>query len=486
MTLYETVIGLEVHAQLNTKTKLFCSCPNTFGQEPNQNTCPRCLGLPGALPVLNEAAVQKAILTGLALNCDIQLRSVFSRKNYFYPDLPKGYQISQFDLPICLNGWIDIPLPEGGTKRIRITRIHLEEDAGKLVHQGAEAIAGSTHSFVDLNRASVPLIEIVSEPDLSSPQEARAYFETLHLILKHIGVCDGNLEEGSVRADANTSLRPVGAAAFGTRTEIKNLNSFRSIERAIQSEINRQTEVLNAGGKIVQQTRNYHDLTQTTTVLRDKEESHDYRYFPEPDLKPLLVTEAWINEIKKQLPLLPEAQKDIYKRDYELNDSEAKVLIQDPDIHHFFQTALEKAGSVSPKLMAKWIVGDINAAIKIENETFQSSKLSIPNFLALMSLIEAEKISGKMAKEFIPEMVKTGKSPHDLLATIGGQQISNTDELDPFIQQVLSENPDVIEKIKAGKTQSANFLMGQVMKLSGGRAKPDLVLALILKAIQNI
>lgn len=485
MTQFEPVIGIEVHAQLKTNTKLFCRCSTQFGADPNSHTCPVCLGMPGALPVLNQTAVEFAIKAGLALNCEIQPKSVFARKNYFYPDLPKGYQISQFELPICLNGHLDIELPDGSTKRIGITRIHMEEDAGKLVHQGAEAIAGSTHSFVDLNRAGVPLIEIVSEPDIRTAEEARIYMETLQLILRYVGVCDGNLEEGSLRADANVSIRPVGTTEFGTRTETKNINSFRSLERAINSEINRQTDVILSGGKVIQQTRNYHDNTQTTTVLRDKEDSHDYRYFPDPDLLPLLVSQDQINQAKTTLPELPNAQRRRYIEELGLGEFEAKVLVQEIAMNRFFSDVVAATPSINKKELAKWVVGDIQAALKEANQDFESASVSVAHVSELIALLETGKISGKMAKGFIPEMINSGKSPEALLAESGGGQISNSDDLGPVITQILAANPDVVEKIKAGKTQSANFLMGQVMKATGGRAKPDLVLDLILKAVAN-
>ncbi len=483
MTQFEPVIGIEVHAQLKTNTKLFCRCSTQFGGEPNAHTCPRCLGMPGALPVLNQTAVEFAIKAGLALNCDIQHKSVFARKNYFYPDLPKGYQISQFELPICLNGHLDIELPDGSTKRIGITRIHMEEDAGKLVHQGAEAIAGSTHSFVDLNRAGVPLIEIVSEPDIRSAEEARIYMETLQLILRYVGVCDGNLEEGSLRADANVSLRPVGTTPFGTRTETKNINSFRSLERAINSEITRQTALILSGGKVIQQTRNYHDNTQTTTVLRDKEDSHDYRYFPDPDLLPLLVSQTQIDAVKTTLPELPNAQRKRYMEQLGLSEFEAMVLVQDIPMNHYFTAVLDQNPQIDKTELAKWLVGDINAALKEANKGFDNCPIQIAHTASLLTLLTTGKISGKMAKAFIPDMIQTQKSPDDLLAASGGGQIDNSDDLGPIIDQILTQNPDVAEKIKAGKTQSANFLMGQVMKATGGRAKPDLVIDLILKKV---
>lgn len=478
---FEPVIGLEVHAQLKTNTKLFCGCSTQFGQDPNSHTCPICLGLPGALPVLNKAAVEMAIKAGLALGCNIQLKSVFSRKNYFYPDLPKGYQISQFDLPICLGGSLDINV-EGTQKTIGITRIHMEEDAGKLLHQGAHAIAGASYSLVDLNRACTPLIEIVSEPDIRTAQEARIYMENLKQILEHLGVCDGNLEEGSLRADANISIRPKGQKEFGTRTEVKNLNSFRSVERAIIAEIARQTEVVLAGGIIVQQTMHFDDVTQKTTVLRSKENAHDYRYFPEPDLLPLTLTQSQVENIASQLPELPQAKKARYQADYGLSEAECVVLLDDLDMMQYFESAiLSKAAPES--VFAKWIIGDLNALIKEHKSSFPTTKMTQERLSELLGLIQAGTLSGKMAKEILLKVFETGESPKALVEKSGKAQISDTSQLTAIIDQVLAANPDVIEKVKAGKTNSADFLIGQVMRLTKGQAKPDLVRQLMLEKL---
>ena len=379
---FEPVIGIEVHAQLKTNTKLFCGCSTAFGNAPNSNVCPVCLGLPGALPVLNQEAVKMAVMAGLALNCDIQETSVFSRKNYFYPDLPKGYQISQFDLPICLDGHLDIALKDT-EKRIGITRIHMEEDAGKLLHQGADGVAGATHSLVDLNRACTPLIEIVSEPDMRSAAEARAYMETLEKVLIHLGINDGNLEEGSLRADANVSIRPKGQLEFGTRTEVKNINSFRSLERAINYEIQRHTEVILSGGEIVQQTRNYDDASGTTTVLRDKEDAHDYRYFPEPDLKPLVVTTAEVKAIEAALPELPSSKQHRYINEFGFTPKEADIIISDVPLCQYFDATVQaSSSSVSPNEIKKWMLGDFVANLKDKGEDYQSTKVGIPHFLS--------------------------------------------------------------------------------------------------------
>jgi aspartyl-tRNA(Asn)/glutamyl-tRNA(Gln) amidotransferase subunit B len=479
-TVFETVIGIEVHAQLRTNTKLFCGCPNKFGTEANGNVCPVCLGLPGALPVLNKQAVIFAVMAGLGLNCQIRETSVFSRKNYFYPDLPKGYQISQYDLPICEHGHLDIDL-YGMTKRIGITRIHMEEDAGKLVHQGAEAISGSTGSLVDLNRACTPLIEIVSEPDIRSAQEAKAYVENLRRILMFLGVCDGNMDEGSLRADANVSIRPVGTEKFGTRTEIKNVNSFRSLERAIESEVARQTALVLSGGTVIQETRHYDDFNQTTKSLRSKADAHDYRYFPEPDLFPLKVSPEWIAEIKSAMLPHPDALAVKYKEEG-LSEFEIQVLLDDPEMAHFFAACC--VDGVSPTAVAKWVVGDVQAALRDKKLTFASSPIAPAAITSLVQMIEKGTLSGKMAKDMLPQLM-TGKDPKVIVKESGATQISDEGALKPMIAAIVDKHPEIIEKVKGGRLNAADFLIGQVMKETRGRAKPDLVRTLILEDIQN-
>ncbi len=484
-TVFEPVIGIEVHCQLKTKSKLFCPSSTVFGDSPNSNVSPVNLALPGALPVLNKEAVRMAVMAGVALNCEIHHTSVFSRKNYFYPDLPKGYQISQFDQPICGKGYLDITV-NGNVKRVGITRIHMEEDAGKLVHQGADSIEGATHSLVDLNRAGTALIEIVSEPDIRSAEEARAYVEALKTIVQHIGVCDGNLEEGSLRADANVSIRPVGQKEFGTRAEIKNVNSFRSIEKAINVEINRQKKLILSGGTVVQETRNFDEASQTTTSLRGKEEAHDYRYFPEPDLPPLVLTQEEVDTYTEQLPMLPSEKLTLYKESYSLTDHECKVLMGDSKMDVFFRETVSLCSNASPKKVALWITGELNALMKDKKMNFETITVTAKQVADVCDAVEKGTLSSKLAKQVQASCFESDKSVSELIDASGGGQISDSSELETVVKDVLSQNMDVVEKIKAGKTNSANFLMGQVMKQTKGRAKPDTVRDLILDLVKDM
>lgn len=485
-TPFETVIGIEVHAQLKTRSKLFCSCPTTFGAAPNTNVCPICLGMPGVLPVLNERAVDMAIMAGLAAHCTIQPKSVFARKNYFYPDLPKGYQISQYDQPICTQGYLEITRPSGDTFTVRLNRIHMEEDAGKLVHQGADAIAGATGSLVDLNRAAMPLIEIVTEPDIHSPEDARLYIETLREILVFLGICDGNMEEGSLRADANISLRPRGSTGLGTKTEVKNMNSFRSIERAIHSEILRQTDVLLSGGTIRQETRHYDDATHTTRSMRSKEESHDYRYFPDPDLQPLLVSPERVASLKCTLPELPE-QKRLRYQHLGISENDSRILMTDKGMIDYFEAILSSAPRLSPALIAKWVVGDLCALVNQGKTSFSlTDGYAITYLEQLLTALSADKVSTKMAKDLLIQSVAEGSAPNDIIAKTGASMISDTTELSAIIDRLLQDNPDIVEKVKSGKAQAANVLVGQVMKATRGQAKPDLVMQLITDAISAL
>ena len=464
---YEVVIGLEVHAQLKTKSKIFAHDGTEFGQEPNSQTSPITLGMPGVLPVLNREVVNMGILTGLALNCEIPERCKFDRKQYFYPDLPKGYQISQYDEPICINGYIDIK-----GKRIGITRAHLEEDAGKLVHAGASGLAGSSYSLVDLNRAGTPLLEIVSEPDMRSSEEARMYMEELRNIVRYIGVCDGNLEEGSMRCDANISIMPKGSKEFGTRAEIKNVNSFSALQRAIEYEIDRQIEIVEEGGEVVQETRLWDDNARETKSMRGKEDAHDYRYFPEPDLMPLKISREWVQEIKDKMPELPEAKRQRYMS-LGLSEYDASVIVEQMGLALFFDEVL-KLGA-TPKIAVNFIMGEIAAYLKEEHFEISETKLTPENLAELISLIEKNTISNNIGKQIIVDMMKTGEKASKIVESRGLSQISDEGAIKEICQKVADANPEQVEKYKAGKVQLLGFFVGQVMKETKGRANPKAV-----------
>ena len=465
---YEVVIGLEVHAQLKTKSKIFAPDGTEFGKEPNTETSPITLGMPGVLPVLNKECVNMGIKTGLALNCEIPSRCKFDRKQYFYPDLPKGYQISQYDEPICVNGHIDIK-----GKRIGITRAHLEEDAGKLVHAGsAGGIAGSSYSLVDLNRAGTPLLEIVSEPDMRSSDEARAYMEELRNIVRYIGVCDGNLEEGSMRCDANISIMSKGSKEFGTRAEIKNVNSFSALQRAIEYEIDRQIEIVEEGGEVVQETRLWDDNSRETKSMRGKEDAHDYRYFPEPDLMPLEISREWVDEIRTNLPELPEAKRQRYMS-LGLSEYDASVIVEQMGLALFFDKVLELGAT--PKIAVNFIMGEIAAYLKEEHIEISDTKLTPENLAELISLIEKKTISNNIGKQIIIDMMKDGTKASEIVEKRGLSQISDEGAIKEICQKVVDSNPDNVEKYKSGKTQLLGFFVGQVMKETKGRANPKVV-----------
>ena len=464
---YEVVIGLEVHAQLKTKSKIFAPDGTEFGQEPNSQTSPITLGMPGVLPVLNREVVNMGILTGLALNCEIPERCKFDRKQYFYPDLPKGYQISQYVEPICINGYIDIK-----GKRIGITRAHIEEDAGKLVHAGATGLAGSSYSLVDLNRAGTPLLEIVSEPDMRSSEEARMYMEELRNIVRYIGVCDGNLEEGSMRCDANISIMPKGSKEFGTRAEIKNVNSFSALQRAIEYEIDRQIEIVEEGGEVVQETRLWDDNARETKSMRGKEDAHDYRYFPEPDLMPLKISREWVQEIKDKMPELPEAKRQRYMS-LGLSEYDASVIVEQMGLALFFDEVL-KLGA-TPKIAVNFIMGEIAAYLKEEHFEISETKLTPENLAELISLIEKNTISNNIGKQIIVDMMKTGEKASKIVESRGLSQISDEGAIKEICQKVADANPEQVEKYKAGKVQLLGFFVGQVMKETKGRANPKAV-----------
>ena len=472
---YEVVIGLEVHAQLKTKSKIFAPDKNEFGQEPNTLTSPITLGMPGVLPDLNKECVNMGILTGLALNCEIPSRCKFDRKQYFYPDLPKGYQISQYDEPICVNGHIEI---DG--KRIGITRAHLEEDAGKLVHAGANGIAGSTYSLVDLNRAGTPLLEIVSEPDMRSSEEAKNYMEELRNIVRYIGVCDGNLEEGSMRCDANISIMPKGSKEFGTRAEIKNVNSFAALQRAIEYEIERQIEIVEDGGEVVQETRLWDDASRETRSMRGKEDAHDYRYFPEPDLMPLEISREWVEEIRAKMPELPNQKRKRYQ-EIGLSEYDASVIVEQMGLALFFDKVLELGAN--PKTAVNFIMGEITAYLKEEHIEITDTKLTPDNLAELISLIEKGTISNNIGKQIIIEMMKDGTKASVIVEKKGLSQISDEGAIKELVQKVVNAHPNEVEAYKNGKTNLLGFFVGQVMKETKGRANPKTVNQLIKEII---
>ncbi len=477
---YQAVIGLEVHVQLLTNTKIFCGCSTQFGAEPNSQTCPVCLGLPGALPVLNRRVVEFAVRAGLATNCAIAPRSIFARKNYFYPDLPKGYQISQYELPICSAGHLDIDV-DGETKRIGITRIHMEEDAGKLVH--LDTMEAGEKSYVDLNRACTPLLEVVSEPDLRSADEAVAYLKKLHQIVVYLGICDGNMEEGSFRCDANVSLMPVGAGEFGTRAELKNINSFRFVKQAIEYEIERQAEVLDDGGKVVQETRLFDPATGTTRSMRGKEEAHDYRYFPDPDLVPLVVSDDWIAEIRGTLPELPDAKKARYTGEFGLPEYDAEVLSASRDIADYFDACVALYPQAKP--VSNWVMGEVLRALKEDNRAVADCPVTPRLLTEMLRLVEQGTISGKIAKTVFDEMYKTGKEPAGIVEEKGLVQVSDSGAIEQIIDEVLVANPDNVEQYRGGKEKLFGFFVGQVMKASRGKANPALVNELLLNKLKG-
>jgi len=486
-TQYEAVIGLETHCQLSTKTKIFSSSSTEFGGTPNTNIDPICMGMPGVLPVLNQKVLEYAVKAGLALNCEIAPYSKFDRKQYFYPDLPKNYQISQFDLPIATNGWLEIELvDEAGNstrKKIGITRLHMEEDAGKLVHGGSDRISGSTYSMVDYNRAGVPLIEIVSEPDLRSGAEAAEYGQELRRIVRYIGVGDGNMQEGSLRCDVNISVRPVGREEFGTKVEIKNMNSFNAIERAIDYEIDRQIQALETGETIIQETRLWDEGKQCTFSMRIKEGASDYRYFPEPDLPPIEVSVAQLQDWKAQLPELPAEKRNRYETQLALSPYDARVLTDDKAVAEYFEGAI--AAGAPAKQAANWVMGDLTAYLKNEKLAIGEIPLQPQDLAELISLIDTGTISGKMAKDILPELLSTGGSPQKFVESKGLIQISDAGAIESAIDAVLAANPKELEQYRAGKTKLLGFFVGKVMKETGGRADPKLTNELLANKLNG-
>ncbi len=463
---YETVIGLEVHAQLRTVSKIFCGCSTAFGAEPNTNTCPVCLGLPGVLPVLNRRVVEFAIRLGLAVGSRIADRSIFARKNYFYPDLPKGYQISQYETPICVGGRIPVDL-DGVSRAIGLVRIHMEEDAGKNIHD--EAIAG-TGSVVDLNRAGTPLLEIVSEPGMHAPEEAGEYLRSLRAILMYLDVCDGNMEEGSMRCDANVSIRPAGSSALGTRTEVKNLNSFRNVERAIAYERERQIDAVERGETIVQETRLWDADRGVTEPMRGKEEAHDYRYFPEPDLVPLKIDPAWIDEVRGTLPELPKARMERFERDYGIPRYDAKILTGTKSLADYYE-AVARLGA-PPKAASNWIKDELLA---LHREDIGTCAVTPERLAGLMALIEAGTISGKIAKQVLPDMIASGRGAREIVEARGLLQVSDEGALAAVVDETIAACPEEVRRYREGKTKLLGFFVGEVMKRTQGKANPALV-----------
>jgi aspartyl-tRNA(Asn)/glutamyl-tRNA(Gln) amidotransferase subunit B len=464
---FESVIGLEVHAQLKTKTKIFCNCSTAFGAPPNTHVCPVCLGMPGVLPVLNRKVVDYTLRMALATHCDIQRESRFARKNYFYPDLPKGYQISQYELPIARNGRLDISV-EGETRRIGINRIHMEEDAGKLVHDPDRPV-----SRVDLNRTGVPLIEIVSEPDLRTPEEAGAYLRQLRAIIRYLGVGDGNMEEGSFRCDANVSIMPRGSTVFGIRTELKNLNSFKHVEKAIQYEIQRQKEVIADGAEVVQETRLWNPDRNLTTSMRGKEEAHDYRYFPDPDLLPLVIDEAWIAAVRADLPELPAEKRARFESEYGLPAMDAEVLTAGRELADFFEECTK--AFPQPKTVSNWVMGPVLGLLNARNLAVEDSPVSADHLAGLLKLVDEGTISNKIAKTVFDEMADTGRPADAIVEEKGLVQVSDTGALETEVDAVLAGNPDEVAAYKGGKKKLMGFFVGQVMKATKGKANPKLV-----------
>ncbi|MHB0977778.1 MAG: Asp-tRNA(Asn)/Glu-tRNA(Gln) amidotransferase subunit GatB [Candidatus Aquicultorales bacterium] len=482
---YEAVIGLEIHVELLTESKMFCDSTTLFGEEPNTQVCPVCLGLPGALPVINRKAVEYTIKTGLALNCDIALFSQFHRKNYFYPDMPKNYQISQYDLPLASDGSVDVEMEDEGYRTtVGITRVHLEEDTGKLVHIGGVGrIAGADYSLVDFNRAGVPLMEVVSEPDMRTPAEAKAFAQKLRAIIQSLGVSDVSMEKGSMRLDVNCSIRPRGSTELGTKTELKNLNSFRSLERALAYEINRQIEEVESGGAIVQETRHWDEAAERTSVLRSKEYAHDYRYFPDPDLVPMELDADWIEGIASTLPELPDERKKRFAEEYGLPAHDAGVLTGGKATADFYEEVVSLGADA--KAAANWIIGELASYLNAENLEIDESAVTPRHMADLVKLMDKGTISGKMAKEIFPEMFETGKLPSVIVEERGLVQISDEEEIARVVDAVLEENPKSVEDFRGGKQQALGFLVGQVMRLTKGRANPALVNELLRKRLEG-
>ena len=479
---YEAVIGLEVHTELQTTTKIFCGCKTSFGAEPNTNVCPVCLGLPGVLPVLNKRVLEFAVRAGLALNCEISRFSKFDRKNYYYPDLPKNFQTSQFDLPICERGHLDIEV-NGEKKQIRITRAHMEEDAGKLVHHGT-SITDSDYSLVDYNRTGTPLLEIVTEPDMRSAKEAVAYLEKMRAILQYIGISDCRMEEGSLRCDANVSVRPVGQKELGTKAEIKNINSFKGVEKAIEYEALRQAEILEDGGKIIQETRTWDEKEGVTKSMHTKEEANDYRYFPEPDLAPFTVSEEYIEDIRKTLPELPDERRERYIANFGLSSTDAQYMTNDKDTSDYFEKVV--AAGADPKASVNWIMGEFASQLSNAGIEIAKAPVTPENLAKLLALIAKGTISGKIAKKVFAEMWKDGADPEEIVKAQGLVQISDTGALKELVVKVIANNPKAVEDFKAGKKKAVGALVGQIMKETKGKANPKVINELLNDELKKL
>jgi len=479
---FEPVIGLEVHAQLLTQSKAFCGCSTKFGNDPNSNVCPVCLGMPGVLPVLNKNHVEFIMKMGLATNCTIAPQSVFARKNYFYPDLPKGYQISQYEEPICANGWLDVELKDGTTRRIGITRIHMEEDAGKSIHdQDADTL-------VDVNRCGVPLIEIVSEPDMHTPHEAYQYLSMIHQLVTYLGICDGNMEEGSLRCDANVSVRKKGETKLGTKLEVKNLNSFRFVEKALEYEITRQIDALESGETIVQQTLLWDSDKGICVPMRSKEEAHDYRYFPDPDLVPVLVNSPWIDDVKSKLPELPMVRRNRYIEEFKLPKYDADILTSERSLADYFEgiiSNLKIKNEETFKIASNWTMGDVLRIVNDQHIAVSDFPISPKNLSDMISLIIDGTISGKIAKEVFEEMLTTQESPKSIIEKKGLMQVSDESAIEKVIDEILGNNQGQVEQYKSGKQQVFGFFVGQTMKAMKGKANPKVVNELLERKLRS-
>jgi aspartyl-tRNA(Asn)/glutamyl-tRNA(Gln) amidotransferase subunit B len=477
---YEPVIGLEVHVQLATNTKIFCGCPTSFGAPPNSNVCPVCLGMPGALPVLNKHAVELAIEASLALSCTVNPKSIFARKNYFYPDLPKGYQISQYDQPLAEHGFVEIHV-NGETRRIGVTRVHMEDDAGKSIHDGFKD--SERYTYVDLNRSGTPLIEIVSEPDIRTSDEAHAYLTAVKEVLQYINVSTCDMEKGHLRCDANVSVRIKGAEKFGTKAEVKNLNSFRFLKMALDHEIARQVALIEGGGRVVQETRLYDPDADETVSMRSKEHAHDYRYFPEPDLAPLRVSEAWMTSIRDKMPELPASRRKRFIEELGLREYDAQVLTATRAMSEFFEKTAAASGDA--RAAANWVMGDLSALLKQEGKEIEDSPVSAENLGGLLKLIASGKLSGKLAKDIFPKMAASGETADVIVKREGIEQISDTGALGKIIEEVVAANPKQVEQFRSGKTQVIGFLVGQVMKASRGQADPAVVNKMLAEKLSS-